>query len=125
MSTWKAVCAVLMVFILGTVFGLAISLWIAPRTGIFTPLAQEAAAQRMNRRLARNLSLSPEQRNAMAGIIDDARRQLAEVRKEARPRARQIIENARERMRAQLNAEQQARFDEIMRRNRLLLDSVQ
>jgi hypothetical protein len=125
MSTGKAVCAVLIVFILGTVFGLAISLWIAPRTGIYAPLIQEVAAQRMNRRLARNLSLNPEQRKATAIILEDTRKQLAEIRQETRPRVRQIIQKARERMRAQLNPEQQARFDEMAKRNRLLLDSSQ
>jgi Spy/CpxP family protein refolding chaperone len=123
MSTWKAVCAVLIVFILGTVFGLAISLWIAPRTGMSAPLIQEVAIQRLNRRLARNLSLDPEQRKAVAEILEDTRKQLAEVRKKARPQVHQIIQNARQRMRAQLNAEQQARFDDILRRNRMLLES--
>jgi Spy/CpxP family protein refolding chaperone len=125
MSTWKAVCAVLIVFILGTVFGLAISLLMVSRTGISTPWVQEAATQRMNRQLARNLTLTQEQKKAMAEILEDMRKQLAEVQKEARPRVRQIIQNARERMRAQLNAEQQRRFDEILRRNRLLLDGGQ
>jgi Spy/CpxP family protein refolding chaperone len=125
MSAWKAVCAVLVVFILGTAFGLAISLWIAPRTGVYPPLVREVTAQRMNRWLARNLSLNPEQRKAMTEIIEDARKQLADVRKETRPHVRQIILNARERMRAQLNLDQQARFDEIVKRNRLLMDSGQ
>jgi Spy/CpxP family protein refolding chaperone len=123
MSTWKAVTAVLVIFVLGTVFGLAISLWMAPRIGIYTPLAGEIATQRINQRLARKLSLTPEQKEVIAGIMQDMRQQLAEVRKETRPRVRQITLNARERIRAQLNPEQQARFDDIMRRNQRLLDS--
>jgi Spy/CpxP family protein refolding chaperone len=123
MSVWKAVCAVLLVFIMGTVFGVAVSLWIAPRTGIYAPLIQEVSIQRINRGLARNLSLNAEQRKAMAGIMEDTRKQLAEIRQETRPRVRQIIQNTRERMRAQLNPEQQGRFDEIVKRNRLLLEN--
>jgi Spy/CpxP family protein refolding chaperone len=125
MSAWKAVCAVLIVFILGTVFGLAVSWWIAPRTGIDMPQVREVALRRMNQRTVRYLSLTPEQKKAMAEIIRDTRKQLEEVRKERRPRVRQIMQNARQRMRVQLNPEQQARFDEIMKRNPLWLDSSQ
>ena len=67
-------------------------------------------------------SLSPAQERAINGIIGDARAQLLEIRKETRPRVRVVILNARERIRAQLNPEQQARFDRIVERNRILLN---
>jgi hypothetical protein len=125
MSTWKAVSAVLIVFILGTVFGLVISLWIAPRAGMDAPAIREIAILRMNQRMVRSLALTLEQKTAISEIIADTRKQLAEIRKEERPRVRQIKLNAQERMRSQLNPAQQARFDEMIRRNRLRLERSQ
>lgn len=124
MKSWKSVFAVLAVFILGTVFGLVISFWIAPATGGQASPAQEILSQRFNRRLAANLSLSPEQEKAISGIIADARTQLLQIRKETRPRVREVILNARERVRAQLNPEQQARFDRVIERNRRILNRL-
>ena len=122
MSTWKAALAVLAVFVLGTIFGAAISYWIPPRIGSNAPPAREILTQRLNRRLVRELSLSAEQEKAIAGIIQEARDQLGEIRKETRPRVRQVIMNARDRIRAQLNPEQQARFDQIRERNQRLFN---
>ncbi len=124
MSTWKATIAVLVIFILGIASGIVISYWITPRITANALPAQEILTRRMNERLARNLSLTPEQEQTISGIIDDARSQLTEIRKETRPRVRQVIVNARDRIRAQLNPEQQSRFDKILERNRRLLNRL-
>ena len=124
MKSWKSVFAALTVFILGTVFGLVISFWIAPSVGVQASPAQEILSQRFNQRLVANLSLSREQEKAISGIIADARTQLLEIRKETRPRVHEVILNARERVRAQLNPEQQARFDRVIERNRRILDRL-
>ncbi len=118
MNTWKAVLGVLGIFILGTVFGLAISFWIAPRAAASAQPAQEILLQRLNQRLASRLALSPEQKQAIAAITDNARNQLLEIRKETRPRVRQVMQDARDKIRAQLNPEQQVQFDQLLRRNR-------
>jgi lipopolysaccharide export LptBFGC system permease protein LptF len=73
MSTWKAVFAALIIFVMGTVFGLAVSFWIAPNVSAYAQPAQEILTHRLNQRLARNLSLSAEQKEAIDGIIEDAR----------------------------------------------------
>ena len=122
MSHWKAVISVLAVFILGAVFGVALSFWVAPNFGVRAPSAQEIVAQRIGQRFARNLSLSAEQRTAIEGIVEDARNQIAELRKDTRPRVRLILQNARDRIRAQLTPEQQEQFDKIVRRNRALIN---
>jgi Spy/CpxP family protein refolding chaperone len=119
MKTWKAALGVLGVFILGIVFGPIISFWIAPRAGPYAPPLQEILAQGLNQRLAANLSLSPEQKQMIAATMENARNQLLEIRKETRPRVRQIILDARDKIRAQLNPEQQARFGRLLRRNRI------
>jgi len=124
MKSWKSILAVLAIFILGTVFGLVVSFWIMPSVGVQASPAQQVLNQRFNQRLVRNLSLSPEQEKAVSGIIADARTQLLEIRKETRPRVREVIVNARERIRTQLNPEQRAQFDRIIERNRLLLNRL-
>ena len=124
MKNGKGILAVLGIFILGTIFGLVISFWIAPGITAQASTAQEILARRLNQRLARNLSLSAEQTQAIAGIIEDARVQLVEIRQETRPRVRQVLLSARERIRAQLNPEQQRRFDQLVGRNRALLNRL-
>ena len=110
MKNWKSVFAVLAIFTVGTVFGLVISFWIAPAVGAQASPAQQVLTQRFNQRLVRKLSLSPEQERAVSTIIGDARTQLLEIRKETRPRTREVILNARERIRTQLNPEQQVQL---------------
>jgi len=74
------------------------------------------------RNLEQALSLSPEQKQAIEKIIEDTRNQLFAVRKETRPRVRQIVLDAGTRVRAQLTPEQQAKFDEMVRRNRSVIN---
>jgi len=124
MRSWKAFVAVLGIFVLGTVFGLVISFWIMPSIGAQAPPAQEILTRRFNQRIARNLSLSPEQARAIDGIIAETRTQLLEIREETRPRVREVILNASGRIRAQLNPEQQVRFDQMVGRNRVLLNRL-
>ena len=124
MRSWKAFVAVLGIFVLGTVFGLVISFWIMPSIGAQASPAQEILTRRFNQRIARNLSLSPEQARAIDGIIAETRTQLLEIREETRPRVREVILNASGRIRAQLNPEQQVRFDQMVGRNRVLLNRL-
>ncbi len=122
MSLWKATLAVLVIFILGTVFGVTLSYWFSPGVeagGLAGGLgARQILTQRLNQRITRNLSLSPQQEQAIAAIIRDAGNQIAEIRNETRPRVQEVIANARKRMRAQLNAQQQEQFDRVLQRNR-------
>ena len=124
MNSWKSALAVLAIFILGTIFGLVISFWITPRVGVQASPAQQVLNQRFSQRLVRNLSLSQEQEKAVSGIIADARSQLLDIRTETRPRVREVIVNARARIRAQLNPEQQAQFDRILQSKRMLLNRL-
>lgn len=122
MTTWKAILAVLGVFVFGTVFGLAISFWIAPERGASGPRIREVLIHRLNQRLVRELSLSKEQEKAVSAIIGDATKQLAEIRKETRPRVRRTLADAQVRIREQLDPQQQERFDDMLKRNRRILN---
>jgi hypothetical protein len=121
MSRWKIICAVLSIFILGAAFGLVVSLWIAPRYGVYELTGRELLVQRVNTRIAKRLRLSPAQEKAISGIVEETRTQLLEIRKETRPLIRTALQNARAKIRAQLNSAQQAKFDEMIRKNQLRL----
>lgn len=118
MSTWKTALAVLLIFILGAIFGAGLSIWMAPLRNAYNLPAREIVTRRDMRNLEQALSLTPGQKQAIEKIIEDTRNQLVQVRKETRPRVRKVVLDARARVRAQLTPEQQAKFDEMGRRNR-------
>jgi Spy/CpxP family protein refolding chaperone len=124
MSTWKAALSVLLIFILGTIFGVILSTWIAPRQIASELPAREILGQRNKEILEKSLSLSSGQRQAIDKIIEETRNELIQVRRETRPRVRQIMLDARARIRAQLNPEQQRRFDDSFKENRKVLNKA-
>lgn len=127
MRSWKAVLAALGVFVLGTVFGFIISFRMTPELGapfLSRVVRQETTQERLHQRVVKNLDLSAEQERAIAAILSDARGRIMELRRETRPRVRQVILDARTRIRAQLTPEQQAKFDQKLQRNRRLLNRL-
>jgi Spy/CpxP family protein refolding chaperone len=122
MKYLKTIIAVLAVFMLGTIFGMLLSFWMAPKINAPAGPVREFLAQRLNQRLTRELVLASDQQHKIAAIIQDARQQLGELRKETRPRVRQIMEKARIQIRAQLTREQQRIFDQNLQRNRKRLE---
>jgi Spy/CpxP family protein refolding chaperone len=66
--------------------------------------------------LSRELSLRPNQAEALRGILGETRGEFARLRQEVAPKYRAIRERARERIRAILDPEQRARFADINRR---------
>jgi hypothetical protein len=68
------------------------------------------------RRLTRELDLRPEQRQQVETILRDAGDQFTRLREEMRPRFLEIRDRTRDRIRAQLDADQQTRFQAFMDR---------
>jgi Spy/CpxP family protein refolding chaperone len=124
MSTWKSALAVLLIFALGTVFGVVLATRMAPRKPGPDLPARELLGLRNREALERSLSLSPGQKQAIDRIIGDTRNDLTRARQEMRPRVRQIMLNARARIRAELTPEQQRRFDELIKENRKVLNKA-
>ena len=65
----------------------------------------------MFERMRRDLSLSEEQATALQKVLEETRSEFRALRTEVEPRYDQIRQNARVRMRALLNPEQQKIFD--------------
>jgi Spy/CpxP family protein refolding chaperone len=124
MSKWKNAIAVLSIFVLGALFGLAISFWIGPASARYGPMARGVLIHRLNSRLAVELSLDAEQEQKISIIIEDTKKQLIEIRQEARINVRHALNNARTQIRAQLKPDQKVRFDDIAKRNRKLFNGA-
>lgn len=66
--------------------------------------------------LSRELSLRPDQTEALRRILTETREEFTRLREEVSPKFRAIRERSRERIRAMLDADQRQRFDEVNRR---------
>ena len=140
MNAWKIILATLVIFGAGVItggllVGYSDRAWRQPRrppvTNQRTPAAaQNPGAREPNRlpaplngplrrdfldRLDAELKLSPEQRDRIEKIISEGQEQARETWLQIEPQVRQEIRRTRERIRAELSAEQQARFEELLR----------
>lgn len=70
-------------------------------------------AEQVTERIARRLSLTPDQKARVRRIMDDSFQKMKDLRDQVRPRFKEIRESARKDIRAILNPEQQAKFDKI------------
>ncbi len=66
--------------------------------------------------LSRELSLRPDQVEALRRALGETREEFGRLRAEVRPKFRAIRDHARERIRGMLDPDQQERFAEINRR---------
>jgi Spy/CpxP family protein refolding chaperone len=64
------------------------------------------------------LDLTPDQKDRVREIFDDARSQLAEIRKASEPKSREVRKHTDERLQAVLTPEQWQRFQQMMEENR-------
>jgi Spy/CpxP family protein refolding chaperone len=125
MTTWKAILAVLSVFLAGAIFGGMASVRIAPLWHLMHLPSREAVVKRVNERLAYRLSLTKEQKQAVAAIIADSQTELIQIKKEVEPRVRNSMLKAQQKIREQLTSEQQAKFDRYLREGWERLDKSQ
>jgi hypothetical protein len=65
-------------------------------------------------RLDRELELRPDQHQRVENILRETRDEFGRLREEFRPRFREILNRSRDRIKAELNAAQQAKFDALM-----------
>ena len=112
-SRVKGALLLIVAFLLGAaagalgfgVYQVRIGGWRAPRGDRF----QEVIL----RRLTRELELKPEQRQQVEAILREAGEEFARLREEIRPRFREIQARSRGRIKAVLDARQQAKFDAL------------
>jgi Spy/CpxP family protein refolding chaperone len=108
-NKWQIRVAVLLIFVIGFVAGaLTMNVYRARH------LASSAANYHSRfERVMEQLNLSAEQRDQVKAIFDDARAQLAEMRRESQPRFRAVREQTDTRLRTVLTDEQWQQFQKL------------
>ncbi len=102
---------VLLIFVLGCVFGGVSTLIIARHRAIAAlQRGPEAAAPVLERRLTRNLNLDAQQKDRLRGIFVQYLRDRVELQKTLRPQVKALNTDTMKEIDAVLNPDQQARF---------------
>lgn len=120
-NKWKARALVLGVFLLGCAIGaLTMNLYrVSVQSGRFltpSPPRHTTAREKHLDFLTRELGLSEDQARQVGQILDETRQEFIQLRNEMRPRFDAIRDRSRERIRALLTPEQQAKYAELMKR---------
>jgi hypothetical protein len=105
-------CGFLVGGFLGAAFG-----WV----GFFHKVVKggpRAVQQIIVERAKDDLGLKPEQRAAVAKIVEETAKELGEATADTRPKVEEIMGRAEERVRAILDAEQRAKFDNFANQGR-------
>ena len=110
---WKTGVIVALIFILGYLAGIA--------TMVSLHYAREKRFAGMRRSpgetlalLAEKLDLNQEQKKAVRDIVRRTREDLFQLREDARPQVRRLLQKAREEIEALLNEDQREHFDRLV-----------
>jgi Spy/CpxP family protein refolding chaperone len=109
MNKWQIRMAVLLIFVIGFVAGaLTMNVYRARH------VASSSASHRDRfERVMEQLNLTPEQRDQVKAIFDEARAQLTEMHKESQPRFHEVREHTHARLRDVLTPEQWEQFQKL------------
>ena len=108
-TTFKIWLVLVVVFVLGSVTGAAI-------TGFYHAMAHNTHStphERMEK-LRRDLNLTDEQMKSVSAILDETRNEYKQLKAELKPRFDEPRQKARTRIRALLSPEQQQKFDAMV-----------
>jgi Spy/CpxP family protein refolding chaperone len=109
---WKALTLLLAVFIAGGLVGGALAEWEPWGHG------HGRDANGMVARLTEELELTPAQQDSITAVLDRWRPQMDSAWAEVRPRIETVRAKIRSDIAAQLTTEQQAKYEELMKRHR-------
>lgn len=104
----------IVVFVLGSVTGAALTGLYRSRASGDRPEARERAMQERFEKMRRELSLTDQQTTAVRAILDETRNDYRALRTELKPRFEEPRQKARTRIRALLSPEQQQKFDAMV-----------
>jgi hypothetical protein len=109
--TWKAVAGVLLIFVLGCIFG-GVSTLVVARHHLVAAMQRgpDAAAPVLERRLTRGMDLSAQQKDRLHGIIVQYLHDRVNLQKTLRPQVRALNQDTMKEIDAVLTPEEQARF---------------
>ena len=112
-TTLKIWLVLLVVFVLGSVTGAALTGLYRSRAGGGAEARERAMHERFEK-MRTELSLTDQQTTSVRAILDETRNEYRAVRKELRPRFEEPRMKARARIRALLTPEQQQKFDAMV-----------
>ncbi|MDX6557432.1 MAG: hypothetical protein QOF72_481 [Blastocatellia bacterium] len=112
-TTLKIWAVLLVVFVLGSVTGAALTGLYRSRAGGGAEAHERAMHERFEK-MRTELSLTDQQTTSVRTILDETRNEYRALRTELRPRFEEPRMKARTRIRALLTPEQQQKFDALM-----------
>ena len=107
----KALLVVAIVFVLGVAVG-AMGFYLASNQVV----AGGDRRATLVERLTMELSLTPEQQGQLTAILDESKKRYDEIYAPIRPQVDAVRQQGRQKIRAILNAEQLAKFEDRLRR---------
>ncbi len=114
----KAVLLVLLIFVLGIAIG-ALGMY-AARGRVFgahpDSHGRADGRARLEERLNRELSLTPEQRKQLDAILIDLQSRYDAIHKQYTPQIDEVRQHGRDQVRAILTPEQRAKYEDFLRR---------
>lgn len=123
MKAWKIILAAVLLFTAGAATGVAV-------TRLRTQAKVRAQAEKRSplpaiawqryeflRRAQRDLKLSDEQKTRIEARVKESQERFRRLWEPIAPQAREEFEQLRDQIRAELTAEQQARFDELLKKS--------
>jgi Spy/CpxP family protein refolding chaperone len=113
-TTLKIWLVLLVVFVLGSVTGAALTGLYRSRASSGGAEARERAAHERFEKMRNELSLTDQQTTSVRTILDETRNEYRSLRTELRPRFEEPRMKARGRIRALLTPEQQQKFDAMV-----------
>ena len=113
-TTLKIWLVLLVVFVLGSVTGAALTGLYRSRAGGGGAEAHERAMHERFEKMRSELSLTDQQTTSVRTILDETRNEYRALRTELRPRFEEPRMKARTRIRALLTPEQQKKFDAMV-----------
>lgn len=117
-SNVRAVSYLVLVFLLGALIGTVGTYW-ANSAGWVNVSANERRSKRPSsvEWLSKELSLSADQQQQLANILDQTAAGYRAIRERVRPEYDNVRQEGRTKIRAILTEEQRARFEELVRRS--------
>ncbi len=125
MRQWKAICGILVVFVLGLLADALLAPRIFPhRPGLFYRGGggPRAAEEAIVRRWSRDLDLDDGQRTQLRAIVRETREEIAPLRRSIRPGIEAILDRAHAKVRAILRPDQQRAFDDLLAKRKARME---
>lgn len=125
MSYWKVILATLVIFCSGLVVGAllvrktartVLTARAAHNISTNTPISLWHQQQKdFLRRMDHELNLTDEQRAKIEKILKDSQERTKQIREKIAPEMREELKNVREQIRSELTAEQQEKFERVVK----------